>query len=205
MSGEIDFNLNDGETYEKYMTYDKTSAILTLTSEWLGKVKALSSDTVPQNKKVSIVFKINAEDNGVGYITNEFHLIKIKKIEDDDIKTILNKLTYTHSFKGVSDDKTQDYVSTFKVGSGNFLTGEYVIDSEETSNNLKSLSQEDISEINTRISHYFPILEEISKVNKKGENEEVSAGFYKVIYGITWGDDFESTRTEIPIRFKLGN
>lgn len=187
------------------MTYDKTSAILTLTSEWLGKVKALSSDTVPQNKKVSIVFKINAEDNGVDYITNEFHLIKIKKIEDDDIKTILKKLTYTHSFKGVSDDKTQDYVSTFKVGNGNFLTGEYVIDSEETSNNLKSLSQEDISEINTRISHYFPMLEEISKVNKKGENEEVSAGFYKVIYGITWVDDFESTRTGIPIRFKLGN
>ena len=167
--------------------------------------QALNSAATPQNKKVSIVFKIDADANGVGYITNQFHLIKIKNIEENEIEGILNK-TDAKAHHGFSDktDILNIKTAAFDVNSGKYATGVYTINNTVTSDKMTKFAPADINEINTYAEYYPAQLDEISKLTKTGEEGEVGvADYYQLNFDITWGDDFESTISSIKFKYQL--
>ena len=195
----LDFSDDKDNGYSKYIGYNSDNGTLTFTPDGLKKIGELDSSIEPQERKVKITFKLDSDGslglkNSSTNFTKEFHLIKIKKIEEKDIKTVIQKI---HA----------DSQSSFKNGSvGNFSYGLFKLNNEATeANKMTKFETGNLTEIKENLEYYLPQLEEISKVNKQekedggGENDN----YYKVTYDITWGDNFESTITSIPFKYVL--
>ncbi len=82
----------DVDDYKNYLRYDKSTGTIQFEQKGLQAIGQLNSATAPVDKIVSITFKIDGNEQGSDYITRDFHLIKIKKIEEDDMQGILQKM-----------------------------------------------------------------------------------------------------------------
>lgn len=206
----LDFSDDKDNGYSKYIGYNSDTGALTFTKDGLNKIGELDSSTKPQDRKVKITFKLDSDEsldlkNSSTNFTKEFHLIKIKKIEEKDIDTILHKIDSEakHPFRNGS---VGNYVNAlFNVNNGTYKTGIYEIPNETTEQNkMTTFESKDITNIKEILDYYLPKLDEISGVKQGKEDGEAGKdNYYKVTYDITWGDNFESTITSIPFRYTL--
>lgn len=163
----------------------------------------LTSTDKPATNKVSIVFKLTSTNatssDNIKYITNTFNFIKAKKIDKDNIESILRK---GNDFKVTESAVTGDKNFYFYFTNGNYQdVGKYFIVTNNTTDNLGIPK----SKAKDYIGYNFDTIltnEGIKgTLNPSLESEEGSS--YILGYDIDYGDYYEGDIT--PIKVKLEN
>lgn len=193
------------------MRYDKDSGTLFFENQGLQAIGGLDSKDNFVDKTVSITFKIDGDEEGSDYITNEFHLIKVKKIGEDDIQGILGKMDGNATTYSVGEyDEEKGY--SFVLSGGKYdkvqVGGEYVIKNTSVANNTYNTfeNEELITKCKDTASFYLKKLSETSDDTLEpinDINDFIGKTYYTPEYNIKWGDNYESTITKIKIKFDL--
>ena len=206
----LDFSDDKNNNYSKYIGYNTDTGALTFTPDGLNKIgDQLDSSSEPQDRKVKISFKLDADENlnlkdSTTNFTKEFHLIKVKKIEEKDIETILHRIDAQAENLFESGSVPNKRFASFTVNKGTYATKIYSINNEKTENKMTTFSSQNISSIKETLDYYVQALDEISSAKQGKEEGEVGKdNFYKITYEITWEDNFESTITSIPFKYTL--
>ena len=193
---ELGTNADD---YKNYLRYDKSTGTIQFEQKGLQAIGALSSATAPVDKIVSITFKIDGGEQGSDYITRDFHLIKIKKIEEESINDILHKILDTAKHVFSNGDVYNPKNTNLQLNSGNYSTGVYTI--ENTGDSLGSFTAENVTDIMTVANYYIPRLDEIKKIDEASREGGNGQKYYSVKFSITWGDNFESNINDITFKY----
>lgn len=202
----LDFSDDKDNGYSKYITYNTDTGALTFTGEGLKKIGGLVSTTEPQDRKVKITFKLDSDGslglkNSSTNFTKEFHLIKIKKIEESEIENILHKISDSAKHPFSNNDVINPKTANLQLNSGTYNIGVYTI--ENKGDSLDSFTGENVNNIITVANYYIPKLDEIEAISELSKDGGEGKKYYSVKFGITWGDNFESEIKDITFKYTL--
>lgn len=203
----LNFDDDKDNGYSKYIGYNSDTGALTFTTDGLEKIgNGLNSENEPQDRKVKITFKLDSDEsldlkNSSTNFTKEFHLIKVKKIEESDINNILHKILDTAKHVFSNGDVINPKNTSLQLNSGDYKIGVYTI--ENKGDSLGSFSKSNVSDIMTVANYYIPKLEEIKEISELSKDGGEGEKYYSVKFGITWGDDFESEIKDITFKYVM--
>ncbi|WP_432633184.1 hypothetical protein [Brachyspira sp.] len=204
----LDFSDDKDNGYVKYISYNSDTGVLTFQEAGLQKIGALVSTTEPQDRKVKIAFKLDADEklnlkNSSINFTNEFHLIKVRKIDANNFESILQKM------EGDDIDTKTGQVpnqtsARFSLKSGSYSqTGIYEIKNTITENVLKEFTDAHISTIHEYTDYYLAHLEEIATATVGNKDGGKGSSFYTITYNISFADNYESDLKTVKIKFTI--
>ena len=207
----FDFEVEDSETDEskKITKDDFTATLSSLQSKdtLAEKVKKWETPDKPTTKNITVKFSVSADDttlqNANQNIPVVIKLTHAKKLEDTDIKNLLNSLNRDKTYvvgdepSGIPEKRLE-----FIFGSGTYSMNSYTIKNSTSKTPNDTIDSEVVADLKKNLEFYVPQLEGISKIEKVDETE-AGKNFYNVSYNFIFADDYEySGNNKITFEFK---
>ena len=168
----------------------------------------LTSTDKPATNKVPIVFKLTstndtAGDSNIKYITNTFNFIKAKKIDKDNIQSILNKGENFEKTITTGPGKKETFVFYFEYGTYNDVGKVYTVTNNTTDNYSAGISKAEAKDYIGYNCTDVLVNEGIKGTPSTVDYESGGTGdFYILSYDITYGDVYEGSITPIKVRLE---